>query len=45
MPKTIELIFDFVSPNAFLAWYPLPLSSGNRSSFRMQAVVQCSISP
>lgn len=23
MTKTIELIFDFVSPNAYLAWYPL----------------------
>ncbi|MCR2833404.1 2-hydroxychromene-2-carboxylate isomerase [Parerythrobacter lacustris] len=21
--KTVELIFDFVSPNAYLAWYPL----------------------
>ncbi len=23
MSKTIELIFDFVSPNAYLVWYPL----------------------
>ena len=23
MSKSIELIFDFVSPNAYLAWYPL----------------------
>lgn len=23
MPKTVEFIFDFVSPNAYLAWYPL----------------------
>lgn len=23
MSKTVELIFDFVSPNAYLAWYPL----------------------
>jgi len=23
MGKSIELIFDFVSPNAYLAWYPL----------------------
>lgn len=23
MSKTIELIFDFVSPNGYLAWYPL----------------------
>ncbi|QJB69325.1 2-hydroxychromene-2-carboxylate isomerase [Parasphingorhabdus halotolerans] len=23
MTKTIELIYDFVSPNAYLAWYPL----------------------
>jgi 2-hydroxychromene-2-carboxylate isomerase len=23
MTQTVELIFDFVSPNAYLAWYPL----------------------
>lgn len=23
MPKTVELLFDFVSPNAYLAYYPL----------------------
>lgn len=23
MTKTVEFIFDFVSPNAYLAWYPL----------------------
>ena len=23
MAKTVEMIFDFVSPNAYLAWYPL----------------------
>nr|WP_137678005.1 2-hydroxychromene-2-carboxylate isomerase [Parerythrobacter lutipelagi] len=23
MTKTVELLFDFVSPNAYLAWYPL----------------------
>ena len=23
MPKTIELIYDFVSPNAYLIWQPL----------------------
>ncbi|MEO0501076.1 MAG: 2-hydroxychromene-2-carboxylate isomerase [Pseudomonadota bacterium] len=23
MTKTVEMLFDFVSPNAYLAWYPL----------------------
>jgi 2-hydroxychromene-2-carboxylate isomerase len=23
MPRTVEFLFDFVSPNAYLAWYPL----------------------
>ncbi|WP_432200168.1 2-hydroxychromene-2-carboxylate isomerase [Erythrobacter sp. W53] len=23
MPKTLEFLFDFVSPNGYLAWYPL----------------------
>jgi 2-hydroxychromene-2-carboxylate isomerase len=23
MPKTIEMIFDFVSPNGYMAWFPL----------------------
>jgi 2-hydroxychromene-2-carboxylate isomerase len=29
MSKTIELIFDFVSPNAYLVWYPLKALAAN----------------